>query len=168
MKKNNLLTTNVILSTILNVKGVYEYIIFLGDNGYKIDYKNIIKNNKEIAEELLNSKKSKLLIAKSFLNSLLPGFNIYVSRERKKLDTISKSAHIIQMSFDEIKYYHQIENNLEKIVFTIIISCNKNINPKEAFEFTNKIKENIKVKTLVVQNKICKQKKLTTNKKNND
>lgn len=168
MKKNNLLTTNAILSAILNVKGVYEYILLLGNNGYKFDYEKIIKNNKESLEIILNSKKSKLLIAKNFLKSLLPGFSVYMSKKGKNIDKISKDEYIIPMNFEEIKYYQQIQSNLDKIIFVIMISCSKEINPKDVFEFTEKIKENIKDKTFSIQSNMDSENMLIFKKRNND
>ena len=168
MKKKNLITTSAILTAILNVKGVYEYFILLGDNGYKFDYENIIKNNKEIRESLFDNKKSKLLIATNVLQSLLPGFNIYMSKKGKSLDKITKDENIIPMSFDEIRCYQQIENSLDKIIFIVMISGNKEIDPEEAFGFTVKLKESIKEKVLSIQGKISNQKALTLRKKAQD
>ncbi len=165
MKKKKLLTASTILTVVLNVKGVYEYFLLLGDNGYKFDYENIIKNNKELKECLFNNKKSKLLIAKNALQSLLPGFNIYMSRKGKNLDKITKEENIIRMSSNEIKYYQQIENNADKIIFIVVTSINKNINPNDVFNFIVKSRENIKEKSLNIQNKLNNQKSLTLRKK---
>ncbi len=165
MKKKNLLTTSAILSTILNVKGVYEYFLLLGNNGYKIDYENIIKNNEEIKECLFNNKKSKLLIAKNILQSLLPSFNIYMSRKGKNLDKITKNENIIRMNPNEIKCYQQMENNVDKIIFIVVTSSSKDINPNEVFDFIIKLRANIKEKTLSIQNKISNQKSFNLRKK---
>lgn len=166
--KKNLITTSAILTTILNVKGAYEYFILLGDNGYKFDYENIIKNNKEIRESLFDSKKSKILIAKNILQSLLPSFNIYMSKKGKSLDKITKDKNIIPMSFDEIRCYQQIENNLDKIIFIVMISSNKEINPDEALSFTVKIKESVKEKIHDIQSKVSNQKVLSLSKKSQE
>jgi hypothetical protein len=165
MKKKKLLTASTILTVVLNVKGIYEYFLLLGDNGYKFDYENIIKNNKELKECLFNNKKSKLLIAKNALQSLLPGFNIYMSRKGKNLDKITKEENIIRMSSNEIKYYQQMENNADKIIFIVVTSINKNINPNDVFNFIVKSRENIKEKSLNIQNKLNNQKSLTLRKK---
>ena len=140
----------------------------LGDNRYKFDYENIIKNNKEIRESLFDNKKSKLLIAKNVLQSLLPGFNIYMSKKGKSLDKITKDENIIPMSFDEIRCYQQIENSLDKIIFIVMISSNKEFDPEEAFGFTVKLKESIKEKVLSIQGKISNQKALTLREKAQD
>ena len=91
-----------------------------------------------------------------------------MSKKGKSLDKITKDENIIPMSFDEIRCYQQIENSLDKIIFIVMISSNKEFDPEEAFGFTAKLKESIKEKVLSIQGKISNQKALTLRKKAQD